>query len=99
MGGGEWSPKCSYPAGEGVAMTKRLTQDDYARRYEAKRQAGVLEKARAWAADKGEAFVVFIGGVPGSFARSEKDAVNFARSQVRAGLNTRDDLKIRRIKV
>jgi len=80
-------------------MTKKLTQEDYAARYESKRQAGVLEMARAWAADKGEAFVVFVGGVPGVFCRTQDFAVDVARRKVRAGTAWRESLSIKRIKV
>jgi hypothetical protein len=80
-------------------MTKKFTNADYAKRYEEKRQQSVVELARAWAAQKGEAFVIFVGSMPLQFSRDQDSAVESARAKVRAGLYRQDQLSIKRIKV
>lgn len=89
-------------------MKSESRRDDDAREYWLSDKAGqnVLERARTWAKDSGEAFVVFVGSlaVPRTAVRAFKDkddAVEFAQDERRAhaGFRNAPTVHLKRIKV
>ena len=86
-------------------MKNEQQRDDDAKEYWLSDQAGlnVMRRARAWAKDLGESFVVFVGSLPAENNavrpfRSQQDAVEFARDE--AGYGTpRNLIHVKRIKV
>lgn len=114
MGGGEWSSKCAYPAGKGLVMSKRRSDHDdggveYRETYDEKGEVKkVLDRARAYAKDRGEAFVVFLGAMlspgqnlqPYRAYKTKADAQETARELVGGCWGyPRASVKIRRVKV
>lgn len=89
-------------------MKSEYERDEAARDYllSDRAGAGIMEKARAWAKDRGEAFVVFVGSlaVPRTAVRAFKDqgeAVQFAREEraMHAGFRSAPKVHVKRIKV
>ena len=86
---------------------KNYDNDDKARDDHFNGSAGgrVIERARGWARECGEAFVVFVGSVGAAGAvrafREQDDAVKFAREEreLHRGLAGAPDIRVKRIKV